>query len=69
MSKVSYKMAVVALGILLCLPIMALAQTAEIPQHLEPYSWNSGVYDGEVGRITLAESQTVVIADAAWLRL
>ena len=69
MSKVSYKMAVVALAILLCLPIMALAQTAEIPQHLEPYSWNSGVYDGEVGRITLAESQTVVIADAAWLRL
>lgn len=69
MSKVSYKMAVVALGILLCLPIMALAQTAEIPQHLEPYSWNSGVYDGEAGRITLAESQTVVIADAAWLRL
>ena len=69
MSKISYKMAIVAISILLCLPIMALAQTAEIPQHLEPYSWNSGVYDGEAGRTTLAESHTVAIADAAWLRL
>ncbi len=69
MSKISYKMVIVAMGILLCLPIMALTQTAEIPQHLEPYSWNSDVYDGEAGRTTLAESHTVAIADAAWLRL
>lgn len=69
MSKIFYKMVVVALGVVLCLPIMALAQTAEIPQHQEPHSWNSDVYDGEAGKTTLAESHTVAIAEAAWLRL
>ncbi|NIV01998.1 MAG: T9SS type A sorting domain-containing protein [Phycisphaerae bacterium] len=60
------------LGLLICVPGMIAAQTAEIPQHVEPYSWSSGVYDGDVGpsaKTLLAESHTVAIADAAWLRL
>lgn len=72
MSKNAYKKVIAVLGILLCIPVLVVAQTAEIPQHLEPYSWSSGIHDGEIGpsaKVFLAQSQTVAIAGAAWLRL
>lgn len=69
MRKVPNNMIVIVLGLLLCLPVIVNAQTAELASREEPYSWDSGVHAGSGGQTILAATQTIAVADAQWLRL
>ncbi|MFQ5630432.1 MAG: T9SS type A sorting domain-containing protein [bacterium] len=59
----------IALLILLGLPVLLSAQTAEIPFHDEAYNWKSRIHNGDGLRERLAESHTVRAQGAPWLRL
>lgn len=67
-----YQRVILGMAILICLPVIVSAQTAETPFHTQPYEWRSAVYNGDVGRpgrTFLAESHTVRVPGAPWLRL
>lgn len=67
-----YERLILGIAVLFCLPLCARAQTAEVPFHTQSYEWRSAVYSGDVrrpGRTFLAESHTVRVPGAPWLRL
>src|SRR5690606_8429002 len=52
----------------LCLPAAAVAQTAPLRQHTEPYALDSGRHDGAAAE-AVAFRATVEVPGAPWLRL
>jgi V8-like Glu-specific endopeptidase len=67
-----YKRLIIGMLILMGIPALASAQTAELPSHIKPHQWNSAVHNGESGRLArtiLAERYTVRVPAAQWLRL
>lgn len=71
--RIKAKSGIIITGILiLLLPVLIFAQTADIPYHMVPYSLSSGVYEGDQGAseaFTLMYSHTVQVRDIPWLRL
>ena len=58
--------------LLLALPVLAAAQKLEIPFHLTPHFWASGIYSGGEGtsdEAILVAGHQVLISGAPWLRL
>ena len=55
----------------LCLPIAALAQTAPLSYHMEPYALDTGLHSAPPSETAprLVYSAVVEVPDAPWLRL
>jgi hypothetical protein len=70
--RILQKFFIIITSLLLFLPLNSIAQTAEIPFHIETYNLTSGIHSGpelQGGKTYVPYSRQLKVSDAPWLRI